>query len=122
MEAKKVIVIVGQCPQRKEEIQRYIKDCIENITNDIEVNVFDLPRVGGVDTSEHFDNVYIHRYACPTQKMSDAIKRDWELVRDIVALGPNQCILKPSDVCQLQRFTDNIKKAMIQYGIRLEID
>jgi len=121
MEAKKVIVIVGQCSQRKEEILKCVRDCIVDLTSDVEVNVFDLPRVGGIDTGEHFNNVYIHRYACPTHKLSDAIQRDWELVRDIVVLGPSLCILLPCDDCQLQRLMDSIKNAMIHYGIKLSI-
>lgn len=55
------------------------------------VDVFDVPRIGGKDSVERYDNLTIHRYANPGTHNKDAVLRVSEMVRDIVALGPDIC-------------------------------
>lgn len=118
METKKVIVIVGQCPQETKDITTYVKEIINDSTLDTEVNIFDLPRVGGQDSGWHEANIYVHRYACPSAKLCDAVKRDWEIVRDIVALGPSQVILQKSIMIEFAPLVEHISDAMKTYGIK----
>ena len=53
------------------------------------VDVFDLPRIGEQDRVERYGNLTIHRYANPGTHNKDAVLRLSEMVRDIVALGPD---------------------------------
>ena len=55
------------------------------------VDVFDIPRIGGMDRVERFGNLTIHRYANPGTHNKDAVLRLSEIVRDIVALRPEVC-------------------------------
>jgi glycosyltransferase involved in cell wall biosynthesis len=55
------------------------------------VDVFDLPRIGEKDRVERFCNLTIHRYANPGTHNKDTVQRLSEMVRDIVALGPEVC-------------------------------
>lgn len=119
METKKVIVIVGQCPQETKDIPVYVKEIIGDITSNTEVNIFDLPRVEGQDTGWHEANIYVHRYACSSAKLSDAVKRDWEIVRDIVVLGPSQVILENNVDKELAPLMERVGYAMKTYGIKL---
>ena len=55
------------------------------------VDVFDIPRIGEKDRVERYGNLTIHRYANPGTHNKDAVLRLSEIVRDIVALGPEVC-------------------------------
>lgn len=55
------------------------------------IDVFDLPRIGEKDRIERFGNLTIHRYANPCTHNKDAVLRQSEIVRDIVALRPEVC-------------------------------
>lgn len=55
------------------------------------IDVFDLPRIGEKDRVERFGNLTIHRYSNPGTHNKDAVLRLSEIVRDIVALGPEVC-------------------------------
>lgn len=55
------------------------------------VDVFDVPRIGEKDRVERYGNLTIHRYANPGRHNKDSVLRLSELVRDIVALGPEVC-------------------------------
>jgi len=55
------------------------------------VDVFDFPRQGENDRVERYGNLTIHRYANPGTHNKDAVLRLKEMVRDIVALGPEVC-------------------------------
>lgn len=117
MKAKKVIAIVGQCPLLQQDIQSFVQEYVGDISADVEINVFDLPRVGGCDIGEHEKNIYVHRYANPSMDLHDAVKRDWEMVRDIVALGISQCIIQKKIDTKLIAMKNHITTAMKTYGI-----
>ncbi|MCQ2348617.1 MAG: hypothetical protein MJZ65_05445 [Paludibacteraceae bacterium] len=117
METKKVIAIVGQCPLLQQDIQSFVQEYIGDISADVEVNVFDLPRVGGRDVGEHNKNIYVHRYANPSMDLHDAVNRDWEIVRDIIALGICQCVIQEKIDTTLIVVRNHIITAMETYGI-----
>lgn len=117
MKTKKVIAIVGQCPLLQQDIQSFVQEYIGDIFADVEINIFDLPRVGGHDIGEHEKNIYVHRYANPSTDLHDAVSRDWEIVRDIIALGINQCIIQKKVDTTLIVVRNHIITAMKTYGI-----
>jgi len=118
MEIKKAIVFVGQCPVNNEDLVHYVQEYINDVPVDTEINVFDLPRVGGSDTGKYEGNVFVHRYSCPSDNIKDAVDRDREIVRDIVALGPIFCVIQTNVNAKLKPLISNIQRAMKQYGIK----
>lgn len=53
------------------------------------VDVFDVPRLGGTDSGERFENLTIHRYKNQGSYNQDALQRADEVLRDIVAIHPD---------------------------------
>lgn len=78
------------------------------------VDVFDMPRIGEKDRVERYGNLTIHRYANPGKHNKDAVLRISEIVRDIVALGPEVCHVHGTGV-----FSKQIYCAIQQYRIPL---
>lgn len=78
------------------------------------IDVFDMPRIGGKDRVERSGNLTIHRYANPGKHNKDAVLRISEIVRDIVALGPEVCHVHGTGV-----FSKQIYYAIQQYRIPL---
>ena len=78
------------------------------------VDVFDEPRIGEKDRVERYGNLTIHRYANPGTHNKDAVLRLQEMVRDIVALGPEVCHVHGTGA-----FSKQIYFALQQYGIKM---
>lgn len=78
------------------------------------IDVFDMPRIGGKDRVELSGSLTIHRYANPGKHNKDAVLRISEIVRDIVALGPDVCHVHGTGV-----FSKQIYCAIQQYRIPL---
>lgn len=77
------------------------------------VYVFDVPRLGEKDRVERYGNLTIHRYANPCTHNKDAVLRINEMVRDIVALGPEVCHVHGTGA-----FSKEIYFALQRYGIK----
>ena len=78
------------------------------------VDVFDVPRIGEKDRVERYGNLTIHRYANPGTHNKDSVLRMKEIVRDIVALGPNVCHVHGTNA-----FCKEMYFALQQYGIKM---
>lgn len=78
------------------------------------VDVFDEPRIGGLNRVERYGNLTIHRYANPGTHNKDAVLRLKEMVRDIVALGPEVCHVHGTGA-----FSKQIYFALQQHGIKM---
>ena len=76
------------------------------------VDVFDVPRIGEKDRVERYGNLTIHRYANPGTHNKDAVLRQKEMVRDIVALGPEVCHVHGTNA-----FCKEIYFALRRYGL-----
>ena len=76
------------------------------------VDVFDTPRKGENDRVERHGNLTIHRYANPGTHNKDAVLRLSEIVRDIVALGPEVCHIHGTGA-----FSKQMYFALQKYGI-----
>ena len=78
------------------------------------VDVFDMPRIGGKDSVERYGNLTIHRYTNPGKHNKDAVLRIAEMMRDIVALGPDVCHVHGTGA-----FSKQIYLTIQQHGIPL---
>lgn len=85
----------------------------ERLTNGHVVDVFDVPRIGEMDRVERLGNLTIHRYANPGMHNKDAVRRLAEMVRDIVALGPEVCHIHSTSA-----FSKQIYFALQRHGIK----
>lgn len=87
-----------------------VKELAKNHT----VDVFDIPRIGEKDRVERYGNLTIHRYANPGTHNKDAVQRLKEMVRDIVALGPEVCHVHGTNA-----INKDIYFALQQHGIKM---
>lgn len=78
------------------------------------VDVYDIPRLGEKDRVEQDGNLTIHRYANPGTYNKDAVMRLSEMVRDIMALGPEICHIHGTNA-----FCKEIYFALQQHGIKM---
>lgn len=78
------------------------------------VDVFDAPRIGEKDRVERDGNLTIHRYANTGTHNKDAVLRLSEMVRDIVALGPDVCHVHGTNAINKE-----IYFALQQHGIKM---
>lgn len=83
------------------------------ISNRHVVDVFDIPRHGEKDRVERYDNLTIHRYTNLGTHNKDAVLRVQEIVRDIVALGPEVCHIHGTGA-----FSKEMYFALQRYGIK----
>lgn len=77
------------------------------------VDVFDVPRIGEKDRVERYGNLTIHRYSNSGTHNKDAVLRLTEMVRDIVALGPEVCHIHGTNA-----FSKEMYFALQRYGIK----
>jgi len=88
----KRIVLVGAYPLSNECIHGGVESSVYGLAQELskthEVNVFDMPRIGGVDSVEK-GSVFVNRYSNHGSHNEDAISRMQEYLRDIVALHPD---------------------------------
>lgn len=89
------IVQVGPYPFSSEcihgGVEASVNGLVQELAKNHTVDVFDIPRIGGQDRVERYGKLTIHRYANPGTHNKDAVLRQKEMVRDIVALGPDVC-------------------------------
>lgn len=85
----------------------------ERLGNGHIVDVFDMPRMGEKDRVERYSNLTIHRYTNPGTHNKDAVLRLSEMVRDIVALGPEACHIHGTNA-----FSKEIYFALQRHGIK----
>lgn len=89
------IIQIGPYPLSSDCIQGGVESSVYGLVQELAkshiVDVFDLPRLGEKDRVERYGNLTIHRYANPGTHNKDAVLRLSEIVRDIVALGPEVC-------------------------------
>ena len=113
--AKSYIVVVGEYTPQLLENKMILQELSKE---EVEINIFDLPRLDGKDTVERIDErTFVHRYANPSEKLSDSVERDKEYVRDIVALGAyKHYMYKPKDH-DLVELYDHIVRALEVYGV-----
>ncbi len=72
-------------------VEASVYGLVQELAKTHTVDVFDVPRIGEKDRVERYGNLTIHRYANPGTHNKDAVLRLKEMVRDIVALGPEVC-------------------------------
>lgn len=87
---------------------------VQELAKNHTVDVFDVPRIGEKDRVERYGNLTIHRYANPGTHNKDAVLRINEMVRDIVALGPEVCHVHGTGA-----FSKEIYFALQQHGIKM---
>ena len=92
--AKSYIVVVGEYTPQLLENKMILQELSKE---EVEINIFDFPRLDGKDTVERIDeHTFVHRYANPSSKQSDSVNRTKEYIRDIIALGAyKHYIFKP---------------------------
>lgn len=87
------IVQVGPYPLSAECIRGGVESSVFGLAKELArshvVDVFDYPRLAGKDTVERQGSLTIHRYKNLGKYNQDAIERDKEMLRDIVALHPD---------------------------------
>jgi glycosyltransferase involved in cell wall biosynthesis len=72
-------------------VEASVYGLVQELAKNHTVDVFDIPRLNEKDRVERYGNLNIHRYANPGKYNKDAVLRLREMVRDIVALGPEVC-------------------------------
>lgn len=89
------IIQIGPYPISPECIHGGVEASVYGLVQELAkshtVDVFDIPRLGEKDRVERYGNLTIHRYTNPGTHNKDAVLRLKEMVRDIVALGPEVC-------------------------------
>lgn len=112
------IVQIGSYPISPVCIYGGVEASVYGLVQEIEkvhiVDVFDMPRIGEKDRVERYGNLTIHRYANPGTHNKDAVQRLKEMVRDIIALGPDVCHVHGTNA-----FSKDIYLALQQHGIRI---
>lgn len=112
------IIQVGPYPISPECIHGGVEASVYGLVQELAkshtVDVFDIPRLGEKDRVERYGNLTIHRYANPGKHNKDSVLRMKEIVRDIVALGPEVCHVHGTGV-----FSKQIYFALQQYGIKM---
>lgn len=113
------IVQIGNYPILAESIQGGVEASVFGLVQELiksshTVDVFDVPRIGEKDRVERYGNLTIHRYANPGTHNKDSVLRLREMVRDIVALGPEVCHVHGTGA-----FSKQIYFALQQHGIKM---
>lgn len=72
-------------------VEASVYGLVQELAKNHTVDVFDIPRIGERDRVERYGKLTIHRYANPGKHNKDAVLRLREMMRDIVALGPDVC-------------------------------
>lgn len=112
------IIQIGPYPLSLNCIQGGVESSVYGLVQELAkshiVDVFDIPRIGEKDRVERFGNLTIHRYANPGTHNKDAVLRLKEIVRDIVALGPEVCHVHGTGAISKQ-----IYFALRQHGIKM---
>ena len=112
------IVQIGTYPISADCIQGGVEasvyGLVQELTKNHTVDVFDIPRIGENDRVERHGNLTIHRYANPGKHNKDAVLRLREMVRDIVALGPDVCHVHGTNAINKE-----IYFALQQHGIKM---
>lgn len=89
------IVQIGNYPISAEcihgGVEASVYGLVQELAKNHTVDVLDIPRIGEQDRVEGYGNLTIHRYANSGTHNKDAVLRLKEMVRDIVALGPDVC-------------------------------
>ena len=88
------IVLVGPYPLSSDCIRGGVESSVYGLAQALVakkhvVDVFDYPRIEGIDKSERHDLLTIHRYVNKGAHNQDAAQRAKEIFRDIIALHPN---------------------------------
>ena len=94
-------------------VEASVYGLVQELAKSHSVDVFDVPRIGGMDRVERYGNLTTHRYTNPGTHNKDAVQRLSEMVRDIVALG--------SDVCHIHgtnAFCKEMYFALQRHGIK----
>ena len=117
--AKSYIVVVGEYTPQLLENKMILQELSKE---EVEINIFDLPRLDGKDIVEHInERIFVHRYANPSDKLSDSVERDKEYVRDIIALGGyKHYVYKPKNR-DLVELYEHIIRALEVYGVKFYI-
>lgn len=117
--AKSYIVVVGEYTPQLLENKMILQELSKE---EVEINIFDLPRLNGKDKVERMDEcIFVHRYANPSNKLSDSVECDKEYVRDIIALGAyKHYVYKPKNR-DLVELYDHIVSALEVYGVDFHI-
>ncbi len=117
--AKSYIVVVGEYTPQLLENKMILQELSKE---EVEINIFDLPRLNGKDKVERMDEcIFVHRYANPSNKLSDSVERDKEYVRDIIALGAyKHYVYKPKNR-DLVELYEHIVRALDIYGVNFNI-
>ena len=112
------IIQIGSYPISPECIHGGVEASVYGLVKELSknhmVDVFDVPRIGEKDRVERYDNLTIHRYANPGTHNKDAVLRLKEMVRNIVALGPEVCHVHGTGA-----FSNEIYFALQQHGIKM---
>ena len=118
MNAKMYIAILG------EYSSHHLDDLIQKVLthNEVEIDVFDFPVVGGIDTVEqHSERVFVHKYACPSFDLRASIHREQDYIRDMMYLGAKQYYLcKPNELKYTALF-DSIETALKIYEVNYSL-
>lgn len=95
-------------------VEASVYGLVQELSKNHAVDVFDIPRLGEKDRVERYGNLTIHRYANPGTHNKDSVLRLKEMVRDIVALGPNVCHVHGTNAINKE-----IYFALQQHGIKM---
>ncbi len=112
------IIQIGSYPISAEcthgGVEASVYGLVQELAKNHTVDVFDIPRLGEKDRVERYGNLTIHRYANPGTHNKDAVLRLKEMVRDIVALGPEVCHVHGTGA-----FSKQIYFALQRHGIKM---
>ena len=111
------IIQVGSYPLSADCIHGGVESSVYGLTQALvraghTVDVFDFPRIGGIDTSERMGLLTVHRYANLGKHNEDAMQRGKEIFRDIVALHPDVVHVHGTG-----ELSGALYKAILNYGI-----
>lgn len=113
-----IIVLIGPYPISPEcihgGVEASVYGLVQELAKNHTVDVFDIPRIGEKDRVERYGNLTIHRYTNPGTHNKDAVMRLKEMVRDIVALGPDVCHVHGTNAINKE-----IYFALQQHGIKM---
>jgi len=112
------IIQIGNYPISAECIHGGVEASVYGLVQELAkthtVDVFDIPRFNEKDRVERYGNLTIHRYTNPGTHNKDAVLRLKEMVRDIVALGPDVCHVHGTNAINKE-----IYFALQQHGIKM---
>ena len=112
------IVFIGPFPVSLDYICGGVESSVLGLSESIasaqhEVDVFDYPRIGGKDTVEHIGQLTVHRYNNQGKHNKEAVTREKDILRDILALHPDVVHLHGTGELSLALY-----KAIKDYGIK----